>query len=921
MILLKRINFILIISVLLSMSTATFASPSRQVADLPAPDLDSAAFSFTQLDLTWTDNSTDETAFFIERSADGLTNWAEIGSVGANTTTYSDTKLTCDTTYYYRVRAYRDADNQFSAYSNTAIASTNACSLPDAAPVSHYTTTPISMLTWNRISWATSYEVQIAANTDFSGAITYPASGLSFVTPVLSKGVHYWRVRALGDNSTGSWSTGEQLVVASASGTSAVVIDSNGGTLSSQGGVEITISPGAVTAPIVVGIMDESETALPLTLPDGYDFLGAFTLDLGGNRLNFPAKVYIPAPNAFEGYAIVAQVQDVAGGFRLAMVNSASTNSEGMLETDSLPFPGVLTGGTYVIAQLPEGLGVLGVEAKSTTDQPVPDAFVEIITELPGTASSELIQQALDGQQAFVGVTDSNGFAAVPGALPGSQVRALVYKVTQNTILLGIGQSFPLPPPRIPPQPKPQPWPETSDPGEDVEVEEIDLDDEDLPEVELPPCLFLEVTPKQIPLPDSGIVFRPGDEVQLIVKCDEEDVTVSTPFGSVDDWEAYIEEREITLHFTTYYPENEDIVSVTQHGKVTGEGGGQANIGIRTRFFTIGGRQIKSSFAIGGLQVTVTQNFRLEVELLGEGRVVSEPLGIICPTIPSCFHEFAAGTPVELTARPTTGYTFVNWNGDCTGSANPCIVTMDAAKSVTARFEPDQPLTVTVTGPGTVVSSPAGIICNSGETCEHHFPYGTSVSLTASPASDFVGWAGGCTVLDNPCTVTMDVAKSVTAEFNTCNLSELDYQLLPDFNQTHQFNDSVHLGDNPADTRFIPPDPRGQVLQLFFTLECIPEDNEIYLYIDQYNADNDVLTERSFVTLNGTFVGYLSYNSTLTDLEGSLSLPVVTDTFQLDLALLREGSNTLVVHAGDIDAPSGDTFDDLCVTNIRLSSE
>jgi hypothetical protein len=48
------------------------------------------------------------------------------------------------------------------------------------------------------------------------------------------------------------------------------------------------------------------------------------------------------------------------------------------------------------------------------------------------------------------------------------------------------------------------------------------------------------------------------------------------------------------------------------------------------------------------------------------------------------------GTEVELTATPGKGTTSLEWSvgaGTCTGSTNPCKVTMSAAKSLTAKFE------------------------------------------------------------------------------------------------------------------------------------------------------------------------------------------------------------------------------------------
>jgi hypothetical protein len=68
------------------------------------------------------------------------------------------------------------------------------------------------------------------------------------------------------------------------------------------------------------------------------------------------------------------------------------------------------------------------------------------------------------------------------------------------------------------------------------------------------------------------------------------------------------------------------------------------------------------------------------------------------------------------------------------------------------------------TGFGTVASSPAGINCTP--TCIATYANGTSVSLTATPASGqtFTGWSGDCSGLGS-CIVTMSGARNVTANF------------------------------------------------------------------------------------------------------------------------------------------------------------
>jgi hypothetical protein len=93
---------------------ATPAAPGNLVA---------TTFSTTQINLSWTDNSSDESGFRIERcTSPGCTNFAQVAEVGANVTTFANTGLTKNTTYTYRVRAFNTGGN--SAYSNVASAKT-----------------------------------------------------------------------------------------------------------------------------------------------------------------------------------------------------------------------------------------------------------------------------------------------------------------------------------------------------------------------------------------------------------------------------------------------------------------------------------------------------------------------------------------------------------------------------------------------------------------------------------------------------------------------------------------------------------------------------------------------------------------------------------------------------------------------------
>ncbi len=78
---------------------------------------------------------------------------------------------------------------------------------------------------------------------------------------------------------------------------------------------------------------------------------------------------------------------------------------------------------------------------------------------------------------------------------------------------------------------------------------------------------------------------------------------------------------------------------------------------------------------------------------------------------------------------------------------------------------PPEQLKVTKVGSGTVRSSPAEILC--GSTCSGVFDWGTTVTLTASPAKNFAftGWSGAGCSGTGACHVLMGGARSVTATF------------------------------------------------------------------------------------------------------------------------------------------------------------
>src|SRR4029077_8314374 len=80
--------------------------------------------SSSQINLFWTDNATNETSYKLERKLASGGSFAEIATLPANTTAYSNSGLSASTQYIYRVRASNAGGD--SSYSNEA----NATTLP-----------------------------------------------------------------------------------------------------------------------------------------------------------------------------------------------------------------------------------------------------------------------------------------------------------------------------------------------------------------------------------------------------------------------------------------------------------------------------------------------------------------------------------------------------------------------------------------------------------------------------------------------------------------------------------------------------------------------------------------------------------------------------------------------------------------------
>src|SRR5438067_6208786 len=161
----------------------------------------------------------------------------------------------------------------------------------------------------------------------------------------------------------------------------------------------------------------------------------------------------------------------------------------------------------------------------------------------------------------------------------------------------------------------------------------------------------------------------------------------------------------------------------------------------------------------------------LSVSVSGSGAVRSSPAAIECGA--TCKATLPDVTSLTLIATPAAGSSFTGWSGACSGSG-ACSLNLTGDATVRATFtagpplpppEDQRTLTVSITGPGTITSSPAGIDC--GSTCSAIFASGTKVTLAAAPATGahFKEWGGACSGTGG-CTVTLSANAAINATFD-----------------------------------------------------------------------------------------------------------------------------------------------------------
>lgn len=168
------------------------------------------------INLSWTDNSSNEDKYMIERSTNG-SSWTLIDSVSPNVTAYQNTGLAYNTDYYYRVCEKKIVFT--GGYSNELRMRAKLTAPANQSPGNDaIVTNTTPTLTWSDVDGGFFYNCQIATDAAFTN-IVYTrgiASGTSQAIPggILQNSTrYYWRAMAQNLITYSDYSAGSSFIV------------------------------------------------------------------------------------------------------------------------------------------------------------------------------------------------------------------------------------------------------------------------------------------------------------------------------------------------------------------------------------------------------------------------------------------------------------------------------------------------------------------------------------------------------------------------------------------------------------------------------------------------------------------------------------------------------------------------------------
>ncbi len=382
------------LTALTTSGTLSIITASNVVPPAAPGGLMAAAISASQINLTWSDNATNENNFLVERSLDN-TNFTQFISVGANLTNAADTGLAASTVYYYRVRASNGGGN--SAYSATASAMTlaapaslvwrgdGAANLWDIATSSNWlsgatltafangagvifddTGSNNAAVNLSGLIAPSSVTITAAKNYTFAGA-----GSLTNAMPLIKTGSGTLTISSAQAYSGGTFVGGGTFAMASGGSAGGGVITFSNGTAFTMSGASVFIAPPlVVTAGATVtmnsGNLANGYSGSISSADDQSTFVIAGPVSMDGQNLKqfqgFTGTVQINS-GAQLRYSRTTGVND-GGDFSKFVVNGTlNTRNGGAVACGSLAGNGIVAGAGNADGNTAFTIGALGVDS------------------------------------------------------------------------------------------------------------------------------------------------------------------------------------------------------------------------------------------------------------------------------------------------------------------------------------------------------------------------------------------------------------------------------------------------------------------------------------------------------------------------------------------------------------------------------
>jgi hypothetical protein len=192
---------------------------------------------------------------------------------------------------------------------------------------------------------------------------------------------------------------------------------------------------------------------------------------------------------------------------------------------------------------------------------------------------------------------------------------------------------------------------------------------------------------------------------------------------------------------------------------------------------------------------------------------------------------------------------------------------------------PQVSLTASVSGFGQIQSSPAGLSCtNASDSCVASFDQNTTVTLTATPATNqrFVEWSGACSGPTATCVIVMSEARSVSAGFEPAP-GVINYTL------------TVNLSGNGS----VASNPAG--------ITCGSDCTEAYAANTQVTLNATPAANQSFVGWGGACSGASSCVVTMNEIKSVSATFAPVTAARVTLTTVVSGTGSVSSNPAGID--------------------